>query len=274
MKRNEVNARMVAGFWGKDLKEPNNWYAMNVVGDTAEIRIYDIIGWPFVEADMFLSELSQIKQDKILVRINSPGGDVFDGTAIYNALKDHPAQITTRIEGIAASMASVIALAGDADKRQIAKSASYMIHNPWSFYAGDYRDAEKAADLMKRLAGSMAEIYAEATGKTKADVQTMMDEETWFFGGEAVDAGFISGLSDKGAAQTAKFDLSMFAHAPKATEPTKRDLERTLTQDAGLSRSQARQLLQGGFDSLATQDAGDDAAVQAVTDLLNKLKRK
>lgn len=272
MKRNPVNARMVAGFWGKDLKEDNNWYAMNVVGDTAEIRIYDVIGWPFVDADMFLSELSKITQNKILVRINSPGGDVFDGNSIYNALKEHPAQITTRIEGIAASMASIIALAGDADKRLIAKSASYMIHNPWSFYAGDYRDAEKAADIMKRMAGNLAEIYAEVTGKEQTEVQALMDDETWFFGGDAVESGFLSGLSDKGAAPTAKFDLSMFAHAPEATEPTKRDLERSLTQDAGLSRSQARQLLQGGFESLAKQDAGNDDAVQAVNNLINKLK--
>ncbi|MBL4744220.1 MAG: Clp protease ClpP [Cycloclasticus sp.] len=272
MKRNQVNARMVAGFWGKDLKEPNNWYAMNVVGDTAEIRIYDIIGWPFVDADTFLNELSNIQQNKILVRINSPGGDVFDGMAIYNALKDHPAQITTRIEGIAASMASIIALAGDADKRQIAKSASYMIHNPWSFYGGDYREAEKAADLMKRLAAQLAEIYADATGAKQADIQALMDSETWFFGKEAVESSFMSNVSDKGAAQTAKFDLSMFAHAPKSTEPTKRDLERTLTQDAGLSRSQARQLLHGGFESLATQDASDDKAVSAVQNLLNTIK--
>ena len=109
--RTKANAEAVAKYWGKSLRE-KKWYSMSD-GDNAEIMIYDVIGWPFVDAETFVNDLNNIKADHITVRINTPGGDVFDGTAIYNALINHDAHITTRVEGIAASMGSIIALAGD-----------------------------------------------------------------------------------------------------------------------------------------------------------------
>ncbi len=271
MNRTPQRAAMVAAFWKKDL-QANDWYKVNAADDDgrAEIRIYDVIGWPFVEADQFLSDLSAIQADQIRVRINSPGGDVFDGTAIYNALADHPAKITTSVEGIAASMASIIALAGD--EREIYKNAHYMIHNPWTFTWGDYNDLQKEADLLKRIGATMAQTYAEKTGKSQQEIQSWMDDETWFIGQEAVDNGFATAIAGTGSA-SARFDLSVFAHAPQAAEPTKKNLERILTRDAGMTRSQALQLLQGGFESVGMSDSGDDhtGAIETIDKILETI---
>jgi len=209
--------------------------------------------------------------DSITVKINSPGGDVFDGTAIYNALADHKAKVVTSVEGLAASMASVIALAGD--ERRIYKNANFMIHNAWTIAMGDYNDLIKESGVLKSISGQLAETYAEKSGKPKAEIQKLMDDTTWFTGQQAVDYGFMTTAATAGSA-SAKFNLAIFENAPQASEPTKRDLERTLMQDAGLSRTQARQLLQGGFDSLATQDASDDLEIQAANNLLNAFRGK
>lgn len=270
IKRTAQRAKLTAAAWGKS-QDDNGWFKVKAAGDDgkAEIMIYDVIGWPFVEADAFLNELDKIDAPKIKVRINSPGGDVFDGTAIYNALQDHPAKIETSVEGLAASMASIIALAGD--ERTIYRNAQYMIHNAWSIVGGDYKEMEREAELLKSISAQMAETYAGKTGIKQADVQTMMDETTWMTGDKAVSQCFMTSAKTAGSA-SARFNLSMYANAPEATEPNKRDLERSLMQDAGLSRSQARHLLQGGFDSLTTQDAGNDEAVTAVNNLILQLK--
>ena len=270
MNRTAKRAQAVAAFWGKDQKE-KDWYAVKAATDNApaEIRIYDVIGWPFIEADAFLNDLSKIQADSIKVKINSPGGDVFDGTVIYNALSDHPAKITTSVEGIAASMASIIALAGD--ERHIYKNAQYMIHNPWTFAMGDYNDLLKEAELLKSIAGQMAETYAQKTGKKQADIQALMDAETWFTGSKAVDAGFMTQTMTAGAA-SARFDLSMFAHAPTGQPPTQRDLERLLTRDAGLTRQQTQALLQSGFAALDMRESAEGENIEALDKLINSMR--
>ena len=272
MNRSNKNASAIASFWGKDVKD-KDWYSIKAADDDgrAEIKISAVIGWPFIDAETFLNDLSRIDASEITVKINSPGGDVFDGTAIYNALADHKAKIITSVDSIAASMASVIALAGD--ERRIYKNANFMIHNAWSIVLGDYKELEKEAVVLKSISGQMAETYADVSGKPQAEIQKLMDDTTWFTGTQAVDFGFMTDAVTAGSA-SAKFDLSMFDHAPKGGEPNKRDLERSLMQDAGLSRTQARKILQGGFDSLATQDAGNDAAINAVNKLINNIKGK
>jgi ATP-dependent Clp protease protease subunit len=272
MNRTASKAKAIASFWGKDAKE-KDWYSIKAADTSgnAEIKIYDVIGWPFVEADAFLNDLSHMNAETITVKINSPGGDVFDGTAIYNALADHDAKIITSVEGIAASMASVIALSGD--ERRIYKNANFMIHNAWTIAMGDYNDLIKEAGVLKSISGQMAETYAEKTGKPQAEMQKLMDDTTWFTGQQSVDFGFMTTAITAGSA-SAKFNLSMFDNAPKASDPNKRDLERTLMQDAGLSRTQARQLLNGGFESLATQDAGDDEMNESVSNLIKLMTGK
>lgn len=270
MNRTAKRATAVAAFWGKTTNE-RLWYSVKAANDAgvAEMRIYDVIGWPFVEADAFLNDLSKIQANEIKVKINSPGGDVFDGTAIYNALADHPAKIITSVDGIAASMASIIALAGD--ERQIYKNAQYMIHNPWTIAMGDFNDLYKEAELLKSIGGQMAETYAQKTGKKQADIQAMMDAETWFAGSKAVEAGFMTETLTAGTV-SARFDLSMFAHAPSGQQPTHTELERMLTRTAGLTRQQARALLQSGFSAIGMSDSAEDEHIGALDKLINSMR--
>lgn len=271
-KKTQALARMTAAFWNKDLKE-KDWFSVKAADDdgVAEIRIYDVIGWPFVEADEFLMHLDNIKADTIKVRINSPGGSVFEGTAIYNALADHKAKIITQVDSLAASMATIIALAGN--ERRIYKNAQFMIHNPWGIMIGDYRDFAKESDFLQTIRDQLADVYVQATGKEASVIHGLMDDETWFTGDKAKDFGFMT-HTDTAGASAARFDLSMYENAPGANQPSKKDLERILTRDAGMTRSQARTLLQSGFDGINTRDADDSTTLNAVTNLINEIRGK
>jgi len=265
--RNNRTAESVAKFWGKSLDD-KEWYAIKNEGESAEIRIYDVIGWPFIDADTFVNELNRINAKEITVSINSPGGDVFDGTAIFNALNNHPAKIITRIDGIAASMASIIALSGD--EIQINSNAYYMIHNAWSFAIGDYNDMRKEADLLEKITNTLATIYAEKTGIDLSEVRSMMDDETWLIGDELVDQGFADTVISNSSAK-ASFNLDMYDHAPKEISggrkksPPKniRDLERGL-RDLGYSRAEA--VKKAGILMQSQSDSGDSS--QSDSDLI------
>lgn len=230
----------------------------------AEMLLYDEVSPWGVTAEAFKRELDSIKSEKLNLRINSPGGDVFDSLAIYNALREHPAEVTTYIDGLAASMASVIALAGD--HVVAAERSFFMIHHPWSIVIGNAADMRKEADVLEKISGSMVSAYAERTGRDAAELTAWMDEETWFTAAEAQDAGFIDEVSAAKAAEeealatAAAFDLSIFCHAPdvllhaEAHEPTVRDLERAL-RDAGLSQTAAKQYIAAGRAAAAQRDA-------------------
>jgi ATP-dependent protease ClpP protease subunit/phage major head subunit gpT-like protein len=174
-----------------------NWYEMSITSlegaaeTTAEIYVYDYIGYYGVEAKQFAKDLKALGNvTHIKLRINSPGGSVFEGTAIYNLLKEHPATIETWIDGIAASMGSVIALAGDTV--HIAENAYFMIHNPSAGAFGDERAMDKAKNLLSKVKKTMINLYSTRSGLSEDEVATMMDDETWFIGQEAVDAGFAT----------------------------------------------------------------------------------
>ena len=193
-----------------------SWYSIRAAAnDTAEILIYDEIGYWGVTADDFVRELRSLDAKNITLRLNSPGGDVFDGLAIYNALRSHPATIVTQIDGIAASMASVIAMAGDT---VTAYDASFlMIHNPWGFVIGDYNDMRKMAAALEKTAGVLAHAYASKTGKSDDAMAALMDAETWFTAAEAAEIGLVDTVIEDGesaAAAAAKFDLSAFGNVP------------------------------------------------------------
>ena len=179
-----------------------------------EVVIFDEIGRWGITAKDFATALKEIPEDHaITVRINSPGGSVFDGYAIFNALRSRAANVTTRIEGLAASMASVIALAGS--KVTAAVNSIVMIHNPWSGVSGDSDDLRKMADLLDKLTGQLVGIYAAKTGLPEADVRAAMDAETWFTGAEAKEWGLVDEVTDEIQA-VASFDVSRFRNAPKA----------------------------------------------------------
>lgn len=192
------------------------WYEIKAKGDdTAEVWIYDEIGMWGISAKEFNNDLNKVTASKINLRINSPGGSVFDGTAIFNALKRHKAEVTTYIDGIAASIASVIALAGD--KVVIADNALFMIHNPWAMAIGDANEMRKTAEILDKTRDSIMAAYSAKTGMSEAELMSLMDAETWYNAGEAKDAGFvdeIEGQADMAACASFDFKKLGFSRVP------------------------------------------------------------
>ena len=187
-----------------------NWYSIKNIAKSqmTEVMIYDEIGNFGVDAKSFINEIKQIPNDtSVLLRINSPGGSVIDGLAIYDAISRMPQKVTARIEGIAASMASVIALA--ADEVIMSENSLYMIHNVWGGEVGDSDDLRKAADLMDKMGERLINIYVSKTGQSEEQIRSWMDEETWFNSSEAQEAGFIN-LVEEPIKMAAMFDIKKY----------------------------------------------------------------
>lgn len=184
--------------------------------NSVDVLLYDAIGgWDGILAKDFVPQLNAIKAATIHVRVNSPGGDVFEGITIANALKAHPANVVVHIDGLAASIASIIALAGD--EVRMAENAFLMIHNPWTFAIGNAADFRKTADTLDTIAGALIDTYVKKTGAPRADVIAWMDEETWLNAEDALAEGFVDAVDSadaEGEAIAARFDLSVFAKTP------------------------------------------------------------
>lgn len=201
---------------------------MRAAKGEGEILIYDGIGADFwgdgVTAKGFAKDLAALGSiSKLTVRINSGGGDVFDGIAIYEAIARHSAQKTVVIDGLAASIASVIAMAGDEIK--IAPAGFVMIHNARSLTFGDAHAKRKAADLLDSVSGQMAGIYVSRTRNAAKTVREWMDAETWFTADDAISAGFADRKTDEAVKVAACVDLSRFGNLPpalRAARPTPR----------------------------------------------------
>lgn len=162
---------------------------------SAEILIYGDIGdswWSeSVSAAQFVRELNALDADDITVRINSIGGSVPDGIAIHNAMKRHKATITTVIDGMALSIASLIALGGD--RVEMAENAAYMVHAPWTYAAGNSAELRDVADMLDTWAGAMSTSYASKTGKPEAEMLGLLTDgkDHWYTAAEAKEAGYV-----------------------------------------------------------------------------------
>ncbi|MDD3847582.1 MAG: Clp protease ClpP [Syntrophorhabdaceae bacterium] len=268
--RNRKTAEAVARFWNKPLDKPD-WFKVQAISDDeTEIMIYDVIGWPFISADDFVRALAGITAKTVTVRINSPGGDVFDGMAIFNALKTYNGKVVTRIEGIAASMASVIALAGK--EVQAYANTMYMIHEPYAFTAGNQYSLRELADILEKMSGQMIDIYSSNASPGKREIAQMMKDEAWLTAKEAKEKGFIDTVID-GKGAKAQFDLSMFSNVPdgldggrEGGELTEREIERAL-RDAGASRSFAKSVAVGR----STGNEGDRRDVESLKSSINAM---
>lgn len=213
------------------------------------IDLYDEIGMWGVTAKDFRAQLKEARGD-ITLRLNSPGGDVFDGISIYNDLLAYDGKVKVEITGLAASIASIIAMAGD--EILIADNAFFMIHNAWTIGIGNRHDFSDTVTMLTKIDDALARTYAAQTSTGIRSIKQMMDDETWLSAKDAVDAGFATGtIKPADAGTKARFDLSIYSAVPKSllwneddadgeTPPTKRDIERALTRDAGWSRSKAR----------------------------------
>jgi ATP-dependent Clp endopeptidase proteolytic subunit ClpP len=190
-----------------------NWFEMKAKGaDAIEILIYDEIGGWGITAKDFAVQLNNFKDIKnITLRLNTPGGSVMDGNAIFNALKRHKANVNVEIDGMALSMGSVIAMAGDTIS--MAQNAMFMIHNPWGMAVGDSEELRKTADVMDKMKGTIITPYVAKTGMSAESVSNLMDAETWMNADEALDAGFVDNVTDA-IDIAANFDLTKFHNVP------------------------------------------------------------
>lgn len=202
----------------------NKWFAMDrktdaegVKSTDAEISIYDSIGGYGISANEFIDELKNLGDvDTINLRIASGGGSIVEGNTIFNALKRHNAKVITHIDSLAASMASVIAMAGD--EIHMASNALLMIHNPWTMSMGGAEQLRKDADLLDKMENNIRGSYARSSLSAE-ELDAAMEEETYYTAQEALDAGFIDVISDanRAAASIGEMEsLKAFASIPQA----------------------------------------------------------
>lgn len=203
-------------------KAPSGYKVVARGSDRAEIYLYGIIGIDWfgegVSAKTFADDLKKLGKVKTIdLRINSEGGSVFDGKAIYTLLNDHPARIVTHVDGLAASAASFVAMAGDEIK--IAEGAFVMVHNAWTWAVGGADDMRRTADLLETVNSTIIDVYAARTKMAPAKIKELMDAETWMTGKEAVANGFADSIVEnlKVAAQVKRPEN--FKHLPSALLP-------------------------------------------------------
>jgi len=172
----------------------NTWYNMATKTDTeAEVSIYGPIGGFDINAKDFAEDLKGIDADTIHLRVDSPGGSVIDGISIFNALQRHPAKVITHIDSLAASMGSVVAMAGD--EVRMANNALIMIHEPWTVAMGNAEELRKNADTLEKMSGNILQAYSRSQ-YTPEQVADLMKEQTWMTAQDALDAGFIDYIDD------------------------------------------------------------------------------
>lgn len=219
----------------------------------ATISIFDVIGddgWTGggVTAKRISAALRSIGNRDVIVRINSPGGDMFEGIAIYNLLRAHPAKVTVEVLGWAASAASIIAMAGD--EIRMGLGSFMMIHYAWGLVIGNRHDMREAAILFDQFDGALADIYEARTGMKHADIEQLMDAETFMAAAQAVKYGFADVVDDA--------EIHPETNASAQVRPeihAKRRIDAALAQQ-GISRAERRKM----FCQIAgTHDAADTA---------------
>ena len=218
---------------------------MDVIGDT-----WDGYG---ITGRKVGALLRQAGDREVVVNINSPGGDVFEGLAVYNMLRGHKGDVTVRIVGLAASAASVIAMAGD--RIEIARAGFLMIHNTWVFAIGDRHDLGTVAGQLGAFDEVMAELYSVRSGIDAAQIGQMMDRETWISGRAAIEQGFADELL---AADAITINQQARAEAPRVRNLAKID---AAMARGGVPRSERRSLIK---EVTSTPSAADDDTPRAV----------
>lgn len=215
-----------------------DWFRIeNATAEEATVYIYDEIGFWGTSAQGFVDQLNAITAPKLAIRINSPGGDVFDGVAIHSALMASKAHVTVHIDGIAASAASFIAMAGD--NIIMARNATMMIHEASGLVWGNKRDCKKQMELLDKLDGNIADMYSLQAGGTAEEWMARMEAETWYTGREALAIGLVDEITSpdeeeeeeseempmRNRLSLAAFNFSGRASAPAPEIPEEEDPE-------------------------------------------------
>jgi ATP-dependent protease ClpP protease subunit len=228
--------------------------------DNNVISILDVIGQDWmgngITSARVAGALRAIGNKDVTVEINSPGGDFFEGLAIYNMLREHPKNITVKVLGLAASAASIIAMSGDTI--MVPRAGFLMIHNVWVVAMGDKNDFRDIAKFLEPFDEAAADVYAARSGLPIKDIAKMLDAETWIGGSDAVEQGFADSLlpSDEAVA-TAK---------NQATNPitAARRLEAALAKGERMPRSERRKLIKEISGTPSAADDGTPSAAVAV----------
>ncbi|WP_087686801.1 head maturation protease, ClpP-related [Pandoraea sp. PE-S2R-1] len=261
------SAQVQFGIAPKALSQWNSTIQAVESGDEASISILDVIGQDYwtgegVTSKRIAGALRSIGSNPVTVNVNSPGGDMFEGVAIYNMLREHPGHVTVKVLGMAASAASIIAMAGDTI--QIGLPAFFMIHNGWIVAAGNRNELRDLADWMEPFDAAMADVYAARTGIKSATIQELMDKETWLGGSASVEQGFADEV----------LDGDQIRNGGKSQAAAARRIEAAL-RASGLSRSDAQGLISnfksGLRDSAGNGGLSDSAANSEAAVLLNFL---
>ncbi|YCT78002.1 Clp protease ClpP [Stenotrophomonas maltophilia] len=216
--------------------------------DDRTIGIYDVIGEDWWTGGGFTAKrmsaaLRSLGKGPVTVAINSPGGDMFEGLAMYSMLREHPGEVTVKVMGIAASAASIVGMAGD--KIQIARPGFLMIHNCWLLAAGNRHELREIADQLEPFDLAMADVYAARTGEDVEAMQKLMDRESYIGGSAAVSQGFADSLLDSD--EIGKADDGKNASAVRRMEAALRA--------SGMPKSEAMRLI-SQFKSSAGDPAG------------------
>jgi ATP-dependent Clp endopeptidase proteolytic subunit ClpP len=239
---------------------------MDITTDTAEISIFDEIGGFGIAVADFKKDFDAVKNAKsIHLMLNTPGGAVTDGMAVYNILAGVRDKLDVEIIGLAASMGSVIALAGR--RLSMDEGTYFMIHNPWTISWGDADQLRHDAEVLDKMRREIVSIYVAHSNKSAQDIEAMMAAETWLTAEEAKEAGFADSVNTSVKA-AALCDVSRygFMHTPFSPQAqgglkackTIRDYEAFL-RDAGASLQEAKALASGGWKALHRDDAMADA---------------
>lgn len=203
-------------------KDPRTVFSAitNAAAKTLELYCYGAIGSSYFDDGFTAADVAKAIKDagafnQIALRINSPGGDAFEGIAIHNLLRAQKKTVTVSVDGLAASAASIIAMAGD--QIEIANNAMMMIHNAWSLAAGDAKELREQADILEKASQSIAQTYVDRTGKPLDEITAMMDAETWLSAEDCLEHGFADALqtqsddeADAAQARTRRFNLKAF----------------------------------------------------------------
>jgi len=242
-----------------------SWYTIRARDTGAEVLIYDEIGAYGVSAKGFLAELGALPEGTpVDLRLNSPGGSVFDAVAIYNALKRHEGTVTVWIDGIAASAASYIAMAGD--EIVMPENAFLMIHDPAGLLMGTAEDMRAMAGALDKVKACLVQGYAAKSGRTSEEVSALMAAETWLDAADALAQGFADRLSDP-VRIAARFDIGRFRNAPpELAESVQSEAEGSDADDAeDAEAASGPDDGSGGADAgNAADEAGEGAAVADV----------
>lgn len=196
---------------------------------TTQVYIYDEIGYWGTTAQDFVQQMMAIDTPNIEVHLNSPGGAIFDGVAIYNALKSHPAAVSVYVDSLAASAASFIAQAADSGQLFMARNATMMIHDGMAVIAGNEQDLLDAAAILNKLSNNIADMYQQRAGGTVDEWRGFMKAETWYSAQEAVDAGLADSVVNETSETTNKWDLTrFFNHAGRTDAPSPNEVRETV----------------------------------------------